>query len=289
MSNTGTVPRRQAGLFMFRWRQTCLAQPDRMAATGIRRRISIKTVVCLLLRFQRLSAAGSLFLCLWQPFIMLAAKEYGNGKHWSRVEYLHQTVTNPNIIVKVPEVITAMPGAAVLKNPVVRYHYGDRYSRTHWQPQWPIDRLQIGNYVCIGAESVILMGGNNTHRNDWFSNYPFMDKIVESYQGKGDTVIEDAGMDRHAQYDHAGTTPWRRFGDCGRKRSNERRSPYAVVGGNPARVIKFRFAEPVISRLLALRIYDLDEAVIDGLTDFLCAGDIDALEQAVRKIRWKSL
>ena len=113
-------------------------------------------------------------------------------KHWSRVEYLHQTVTNPNIIVKGTRSYYSDAWSGSFEESVVRYHYGDRYSRTHWQPQWPIDRLQIGNYVCIGAESVILMGGNNTHRNDWFSNYPFMDKIVESYQGKGDTVIEDA-------------------------------------------------------------------------------------------------
>ena len=61
----------------------------------------------------------------------------------------------------------------------------------HWKPLWEIDKLYIGNYVCIGGESVIVMGGNNTHRNDWFSNYPFMDKIVDSYCRKGDTVIED--------------------------------------------------------------------------------------------------
>ncbi len=112
-----------------------------------------------------------------------------------------------------------------------------------------------------------------------------MDKIVESYQGKGDTEIEDAvwiGM-------RSMIMPGRRLGEgsviAAGSVVTKDVPPYAVVGGNPARIIKFRFAEPVISRLLALRIYDLDEAVIDGLTDFLCAGDIDALEQAVRKIR----
>lgn len=206
-------------------------------------------------------------------------------KHWSRVEYLHQTVTNPNIIVKGTRSYYSDAWSGSFEESVVRYHYGDRYSRTHWQPQWPIDRLQIGNYVCIGAESVILMGGNNTHRNDWFSNYPFMEKIVESYQGKGDTVIEDAvwiGM-------RSMIMPGRRLGEgsviAAGSVVTKDVPPYAVVGGNPARIIKFRFSEPVISRLLALRIYDLDEAVIDGLTDFLCAGDIDALEQAVGKIR----
>lgn len=206
-------------------------------------------------------------------------------KHWSRVEYLHQTVTNPNIIVKGTRSYYSDAWSGSFEESVARYHYGDRYSRNHWQPQWPIDRLQIGNYVCIGAESVILMGGNNTHRNDWFSNYPFMDKIVESYQGKGDTVIEDAvwiGM-------RSMIMPGRRLGEgsviAAGSVVTKDVPPYAIVGGNPAKIIKFRFSESVINRLLALRLYDLDEAVIDSLTDFLCAGDIDALEQAVRKIR----
>ena len=53
------------------------------------------------------------------------------------------------------------------------------------------NKLYIGNYVCIGAEAVILMGVNNTHRMDWQSCYPFMQKIKKAYVAKGDTVIGD--------------------------------------------------------------------------------------------------
>jgi len=66
----------------------------------------------------------------------------------------------------------------------VRYLYGDEYSRQAWTSQWPVDQLHIGDYVCIGAEAVILMGGNHTHRMDWFSLYPFVDKITEPMWAK---------------------------------------------------------------------------------------------------------
>lgn len=36
-------------------------------------------------------------------------------------------------------------------------------------------------------------------------------------------------------------------------------SPYAIVGGVPAKIIKYRFPQEQIEKLLALKIYDLDE------------------------------
>lgn len=75
---------------------------------------------------------------------------------------------NPNIVVKGTKSYYSDAWSGSFEESVVRYHYGDEYSLAHWQPAWPIDRLYIGDYVCIGAESIILMGGNNTHRNDWF-------------------------------------------------------------------------------------------------------------------------
>ena len=35
--------------------------------------------------------------------------------------------------------------------------------------------------------------------------------------------------------------------------------PYAIVGGVPAKIIKYRFPQEQIEKLLALKIYDLDE------------------------------
>lgn len=206
-------------------------------------------------------------------------------KHWSKVEYLHQTVKNPNIIIKGTKSYYSNAWSGDFEESVVRYLYGDEYSRTHWQPQWELDKLYIGNYVCIGAESVILLGGNNTHRMDWFSCYPFMENIIESYQQKGDTVIGDGvwiGM-------RAMIMPGVKIGEgaviAAGSVVTKDIAPYSIVGGNPAGLIRMRFAPEVVSRLLALQIYELTEKEIDGLLPQLCHDDINALEAAVLRLK----
>ena len=205
-------------------------------------------------------------------------------KHWSKVEYLHQSVKNPNIIVKGTHSYYSDAWTGSFEEYVVRYLYGDAYSLEHWQPQWKLDKLYIGDYVCIGGETDILMGGNNTHRTDWFSDYPFMDKIVESYEAKGDTVIGDGvwiGM-------RAVILPGVKIGEgavigTGAVVTKDV-EPYSVVAGNPAKEIKKRFASDVIEELLSLKIYDLPEEVFDRLRSELCGGDIERL-----KVRMKEL
>lgn len=59
--------------------------------------------------------------------------------------------------------------------------------------------------------------------------------------------------------------------------------PYAVVGGNPARVIKFRFPQDVIKRILNLSIYDNSEDELARLIPILSSNDISALEVALAK------
>lgn len=111
-------------------------------------------------------------------------------KHWSNTELLHQTVTNPNIIVKGTHSYYSDCWDNGFERSVVRYLHGDAVSR-QWQPLGDIDRLLIGDYVCIAAEAVILMGGNHTHRIDWLSLYPFMATIKQAYRPKGDTRLGD--------------------------------------------------------------------------------------------------
>ena len=41
--------------------------------------------------------------------------------------------------------------------------------------------------------------------------------------------------------------------------------PYAIVGGNPAKIIKYRFSEDIIKALLDLHIWDLPNEELDTL------------------------
>lgn len=204
-------------------------------------------------------------------------------KHWSKTELLHQTVTNPNIIVKGSHSYYSDCWDNGFERDVVRYLHGDAYSQ-QWEPLGKIDRLLIGNFVCIAAEAVILMGGNHTHRTDWLSLYPFMASIQASYQSRGDTQLGDGcwiGM-------RAMLMPGVTIGEGAIVAAGSvvtgNVAPYTVVGGNPARPIKRRFSAETIARLLALRIYDLPEEKIVNIQPWLASDDIAALELAVANL-----
>lgn len=206
-----------------------------------------------------------------------------NQKHWSKVEYLHETVKNPNIIIKGTKSYYSNTWTADFEDYVVRYLYGDQYSLKAWEPQWKIDKLYIGNYVCIGAESIILMGGNNTHRNDWFSNYPFMEHIVEAYKAKGDTVIGDGVWIGMRSLIMPGLTIGEGAVIAAGSIVVKDVPPYAIVGGNPAKVIKYRFDEPTISSLLSLKIYDRSEEKINAAQAALCSDKLDLLKTFIKQ------
>ena len=199
------------------------------------------------------------------------------SKHWSRVEYLHLTLTNPNIHRRGTHSYYSDAWTGGFEDSVVRYHYGDAYSREAWTPQWPIDQLHIGDYVCIGAEAVILMGGNHTHRTDWFSLYPFEEVILDAYQGKGDTVIADGAWIGMRAMLMPGVTVGEGAIVASGAIVTKDVAPYMIVAGNPATPVRSRFDEGTVERLLALKIYDWPEAKFAALQPVVCAADIEAL------------
>jgi chloramphenicol O-acetyltransferase type B len=53
--------------------------------------------------------------------------------------------------------------------------------------------------------------------------------------------------------------------------------PYAVVGGVPAKIIKYRFPEEDIEKLLSLKLYDLDEKQFLKMREQLQTDDVVSL------------
>ena len=181
-----------------------------------------------------------------------------NEKHWSKYQLLHEVVTNKNIILKGRHSYYSDCWGEGFEESAVRYLHGDKVSR-NWEPRWNIDKLYIGDYVCIGAETIILMGGNHTHRTDWFCLYPFLDFIGDAYIGKGDTHVGDGswlGM-------RSMIMPGVKIGEGAVIAANsvvtKDVEPYSVVAGSPAKVIKHRFDSHTISELLNMCIYDWPE------------------------------
>lgn len=201
-------------------------------------------------------------------------------KHWSIVEYLHETVKNPNIHVRGQNSYYSNAWTGSFEESVVRYHYGDAYSLAAWEPQWPIDQLHIGDYVCIGAEAVILMGGNHTHRTDWFSLYPFAEALPDAYVGKGDTVIGDGAWIGMRAMIMPGVTIGEGAVIASGAIITKDVAPYTIVAGSPAVAIRQRFSSATVDALLALGIYRWEKAKFDALRPLLSADDLGALVAA---------
>ncbi len=201
-------------------------------------------------------------------------------KHWSKIEFLHQNVKNPHIHIKGKHSYYSDAWTGSFEETVVRYLYGDEFSLNNWTPQWEIDQLYIGDYVCIAAEVIIMLGGNHNHRIDWFSLYPFADQYVDAYEKRGDTVIQDGawlGM-------RAMIMPGVTIGEGAIIAANtvvtKDVAPYSIVAGSPAQLIRKRFDDEVIRRLIKLKIYDWNEEKFKALKNHLCGNNIDALEKA---------
>ena len=103
--------------------------------------------------------------------------------HWCEFEFISKTVKNPNIHIKGNYSYYSAYWDQGFERCVVRYLHDKPAT-----PEKPIDQLYIGNFVCFGAECVIMMGGNQLHRTDWISAFPF---DTRSFVPAGDTVIGD--------------------------------------------------------------------------------------------------
>ncbi|MUK50224.1 CatB-related O-acetyltransferase [Aliivibrio fischeri] len=203
-------------------------------------------------------------------------------KHWSKFQLLNEVNKNPNISIKGSHSYYSDCWDNGFEYSVVRYLHGYEVSR-EWEPRWDIDKLYIGDYVCIAAEVIILMGGNHTHRADWFCLYPFMNMIDEAYQGKGDTIINDGSWLGMRSMIMPGVTIGEGAIVAANSVVTKDVEPYSVVGGNPAKHIKYRFDSETIEQLICLRIYDWPQEKFDALQPFLCNSNFELLKAEIAK------
>jgi chloramphenicol O-acetyltransferase type B len=142
-------------------------------------------------------------------------------------------------------------------------------------------RLRIGKYGSIASGVQIFLGGN--HRPDWVTTYPFpvLDGdwpgaagIVGTPLSKGDVVI---GNDVWIGYG-ATILSGVRIGDgavIGAMAVVTKDVPdYAIVAGNPARVVKMRFDDTSIARLLEIKWWDWPAERVDANTPLLCSNRV---------------
>lgn len=149
------------------------------------------------------------------------------------------------------------------------------------------DRLVIGRYCSIAAETRFIMNGGN-HATDWFTTYPFPvfghgweEAMPESWPNRGDTVV---GNDVWIGY---GVTimPGITIGDGAILATasvvTKDVPDFAIVGGNPADVIRYRFDEETRGALKAIAWWDWDVEKVTRNVRAICSGDLEALRSAV--------
>jgi len=145
-------------------------------------------------------------------------------------------------------------------------------------------RLHIGAYCSISAGVTILLGGN--HRVDWATTYPFNyvspahRHITGHPATRGDVRIGNDVWLGLGCVVLSGVT----IGDgaCVGARAVVTKDvpPYAIVAGNPAELVRYRFGPETIERLLALRWWDWPPERIEGAVPLLLSDDIEGLLRA---------
>ena len=110
----------------------------------------------------------------------------------------------------------------------------------------PAEKVTIGNYCSIGPETVFLTGGGHEYRG--ISTYPFRAMLGlpggESLS-KGPITVEDDVWLGFRVTVLSGVTVGRGAVVAAGSVVTKDIPPYSIVGGVPARVIRYRFPEPV--------------------------------------------
>jgi virginiamycin A acetyltransferase len=149
------------------------------------------------------------------------------------------------------------------------------------------DKLIIGKFCAIAKDVKFIMNGAN-HKTSGFSTYPFFifangwEKVMPK-EGelpfKGDTVI---GNDVWIGYE-ATIMPGVKIGSgaiiASKSVVTKDVPPYAVVGGNPAQIMKMRFDEETIQKLLKIAWWEWSAKKITENLDAITNADIRLLKE----------
>lgn len=173
---------------------------------------------------------------------------------------------------------------------VGKYTYGTQNLKIWFDNQNA--NLIIGSFCSLANNINIYMGGN--HRIDWVTTFPFghiFRDVFPSCDGvghpisKGDVVIgNDVWVGANSVL-MSGVT----IGDGAVIANNSLVSkdvePYSIVGGNPAKHIRYRFSEKQIEDLLQIKWWTWEDDKINQFAPLLCNTNIDHfIEEALKEI-----
>jgi acetyltransferase-like isoleucine patch superfamily enzyme len=149
-------------------------------------------------------------------------------------------------------------------------------------------RLTIGPYCSIADKVEILLGGN--HRTDWVTTYPFaamrglwpgIEAPEDYHASRGDVVIgADVWLGSGCMI-LSGVRIGPGAVVAARAVVTKDVPPYAIVGGNPARVIRHRFPPEIVAGLMATAWWEAPPERVRALVPLLQSGRAEALIAAL--------
>jgi acetyltransferase-like isoleucine patch superfamily enzyme len=149
----------------------------------------------------------------------------------------------------------------------------------HWGEE---ATLTIGKFCSIAGDVKIFLGGN--HRVDWISTFPF--SVLNEYfpesknilghpSTKGDVIIGNDVWIGQGTSIMSGV----RVGDGAVIGAysivTKNVEPYSIIAGNPAKFIKLRFDEHIISELLKISWWNWPIEKVKHEIQYLCNENID--------------
>ncbi len=154
------------------------------------------------------------------------------------------------------------------------------------------DRLVIGSFCSIASGVKFMLGGTQGHNYGWIASYP-LDFLEEDFDGynkvapkaqklKGDTVIgNDVWIGVEAMI-MPGITIADGSVIGARSLITKNIGPYEIWGGNPAKLIKKRFSDEDIEKLLQIKWWDWEiEKIKENLT-LIRSNDVNGLWNRVQ-------
>jgi acetyltransferase-like isoleucine patch superfamily enzyme len=150
-------------------------------------------------------------------------------------------------------------------------------------------KISVGKYCSIANEVKFFLGGN--HRTDWITTYPFnvlhqdfpnAKYITGHPSSKGDIIIGNDVWIGYGAVILSGVT----IGDgavIGAYTVVAKNiPPYSIVSGNPMQVIKKRFDDNKIQKLLEIKWWEWNEEKINCYVKYLCSDNIDEIYELTK-------
>ena len=170
---------------------------------------------------------------------------------------------------------------------IAEYSYGNIYF------EHLVQNITIGKYVSIATTGTLVMLGGE-HQPRFVSTSPIENMITgqvgRSRRNRGDSKIgNDVWIGSQVTILSGVEIADGCIVGAGSVINRSFLEPYSIIAGNPAKVVKKRFSDAIIEKLLKIRWWELDHICVSLLQDFILSEDIEGfIAEYERMFSWYS-